>query len=249
MASHLASKYLQLPDDSGDFGKPSPLAMLAATCKKIGVASPRKATRRGLRTPSPQPAVSRTPSPQPATTNLFETRVPSMSCYQLPPTPPPSPPSAVITPSVPGFQTASPPPVDFVSLPYSEEALQCRQPCCAVNQPSTPSYMPYTMVVPGRSQCVPAVDYMNSYCYSPRYLPRRVYYHPYHSHAVTSQISSSPVFGVYPHHMSASGSSPSSLKVRSRRDRRNHHGQVVKKLDRVLNDKRIEEELVDVVSL
>ena len=229
MASHLASKYLQLPDDSGDFGKPSPLAMLAATCKKIGAASPRKATRRVVRTPSPQPAVSRTPSPQPATTNLFETRVPSMSCHQLPPTPPPSPPSAVTTPSVSGFQTPSPPQVDFVSLPYSDEALQYRQPCCAVYQPSTPSYTPYTMVVPARSQCVPVVDYMNSYCYSPRYLPRRVLYHPYHSPAVTmvtAQISSSPVFGVYPHHMSASGLSTSSLKVRSRRDRRNH-GQVV----------------------
>ena len=251
MASHLASKYLQLPDDSGDFGKPSPLAMLAATCKKIGVASPRKVTRRVMRTPSPQPAVravSRTPSPQPATTNLFEMRVPSMSCHQLPPTPPPSPPSAVTTLSVPGFQTASPPSsVDFVSLPYSEEARRCCQPCCAVYQPSTPSYTPYTMVVPARSQCVPAVDYMNSYCYSPRYLPRRVLYHPYLSPAVTAQISSSPVFGVYPHHVSASGSSTSSLKVHSRRDHRNH-GQVVNQLDRVIDNDRIEE-IIDVLSL
>lgn len=245
----MASKYLQLPDDSGDFGKPSPLAMLAATCKMIGVASPRKAKRRVLRTPSPQPAVSRTPSPQPATTNLFETRVPSTSCHQLPPTPPPSPPPAVTSPSVPGLQTASPPPVDFVSLPYSDEPLQCHQPCCTVYQPSTPSYTPYTMVVPARSQCIPAVDYMNSYCYSPRYLPRRVLYHPYHSPDVTAQISPSPVFGVYPHHMSASGSSTLSLKVRSRRDRRNH-GQVVKQLDRVLIDEQIiQEEIVDVVSL
>ena len=241
MASHLASKYLQLPDDSGDFGKPSPLAMLAATCKKIGVASPRKATRRVVRTPSPQPTVSRTPSPQPATTNLFETRVPSMSCHQLPPTPPPSPPSAVTTPSVPGFQTASPPPVDFVSLPYSEEALQCRQPCCPVYQPSSPRYTPY-LVVPARSQCVPAVEYMNSYCYSPHYLPRRVSYHPYHPHTVTSQISSSPVFGVYPHHMSAS------LKVRTRRDRR-AHGHIVKHVGYEVDNEGDEERIIDVVSL
>ena len=222
MASHLASKYLQLPDDSGDFGKPSPLALLAATCKKIGVASPRKATRRVVRTRSPQPVSSRTPSPQPATTSLFETPIPAMSCHQLPPTPPPTPPSAVTTPLAPGFQSVTPLPVDSMSLPYSGGALQCRQPCCAVYQPSTPRYTPYTMVVPPKSQCVPAVDYMNSYCYSPRYLPRRVLYHAYHPHAVTSQISSSPVFGVYPHHMSASVSSPSSLKVRSRRDHRNH---------------------------
>ena len=244
----MASKYLQLPDDSGDFGKPSPLAMLAATCKKIGVASPRKATRRVVRTPSPQPAVSRTPSPQPATTNLFETSAPAMSCHQLPPTPPPSPPSAVTTPSAPGFQTASPPSVDFVSPPNTCGALQCHQPCCAVYQPSTPRCTPYTMVVPATRQSIPAVDYMNSYCYSPRYLPRRVLYHPYHPHTVTSQISSSPIFGVYPHHMSASGSSPSSLKVRSRRDRR-AHGQIVKHAGYEVDNEGVGEEIIDVVSL
>ena len=243
MASHLASKYLQLPDGSEDFGKPSPLAMLAATCKKIGVASPRKATRRVVRTRSPQPVASRTLSPQPATTSLFETPIPAMSCHQPPPTPPPSPPSAVTTPLAPGFQS-----VDSMSLPYSGGALQCRQPYCAVYQPSTPCYTPYTMVVPPKSQYVPAVDYMNSYCYSPRYLPRRVLYHPYHPHALTSQISSSLVFGVYPHHMSASVSSPSSLKVRSRRDHRNHW-QVVNQLDRVIDDERIEEEIIEVLSL
>ena len=215
--------------------------MLAATCKKIGVASPR--ARRVVRMPSPQPAASRTPSPQPAATSLLETPLVALSCHQLPPTPPPSPPSTVTMPSASPFPSASPPPMDFVSLPYG--ALQCHQSRYTVYQPSTPRYTPYTVVVPAQGQCAPSVDYMKSYCYSPCYLPRRVSYQP---HSVSSQKSSPPVFGVYPAHDKSSLGSSTSLKVRSRRDRRTHR-QTIRHSIQELVDERVEEEVIDVVSL
>ena len=226
MTSHLASKYLNVPEDCGDFGKPSPLAMLAATCKKIGVESPRVARRRVLRTPSPQPTTSRTPSPQHAATSLFETPVPEMACHQLPPTPPPSPP------------------------PCGTGTLKCHQPSDAAYQPSsTPRYTPYTIALPTRTQYVPAVDYMNSYCYSPFYMPRRVSYLPYHPESATSQISSSFVFGVYPQHIAVGSSTSSSLKVRSKRGRRTH-GHIANHSGLGFGDEiRVEEEIIDVVSL
>ena len=222
MTSHLASKYLNVPEDCGDFGKPSPLAMLAATCKKIGVEPPRVARWRVLRTPSPQPTASRTPSsPQYAATSLSETPVPERACHQLPPTPPPSP-------------------------PCSTGILKCHQPSGNAYQPSAARYTPYTIALPTRTQYVPTMDYMNSYCYSPVYMPQRVSYLPCHPESATSQISSSFVFGVYPHHVA---STSSSLKVRSKRDRRTH-GHIANHSGLGLGDEiAVEEEIVDVESL
>ena len=245
MASQLASKYLHLSDDCQDLGKPSPLAMLAATCKKIGVESPRVTRRRVVRRSSPQTAISRTPSPQPTATSLVESPVPTMSGHQLPPTPPPSPPCAVPPSSTSGFMTVTPLTVDFLSPPYYNGTLQYHQPWQSV----TPRYTPYTMVVPTRGQCVPAVNHTDSYCYSPCYLPRRLSYNPYHPHSVASQISSSPVFGVYPHHGSTSSSSSSSMKVRSRREHRRHQGKIMKLSGHESSDQEVEEGIIDVVSL
>ncbi|XP_072180147.1 uncharacterized protein [Diadema setosum] len=121
MASCITSKYLQLPDcDTSN--KPSPLALLVATCQRIGSASrpsspaaqlqpPRerspavehKASEKVAPARSPRPTLTRSTSP--ATTTAASTMLPAVSpsevpspsaprspSYQLPLTPPTTPP-------------------------------------------------------------------------------------------------------------------------------------------------------------
>ncbi|XP_041460632.1 pollen-specific leucine-rich repeat extensin-like protein 1 [Lytechinus variegatus] len=177
-----SSKYLQLPaHDSTDIGKPSPLALLAATCQRIGAGSPRPSQpTMKYRPSSPSPSIgkpeqpTRRPTPPlvsaPVRSPIMavspvEREAPAAvstspaAAYQLPLTPPSSPPQveSKVSPPPPTMMSVPAP----VSSPAERLAFPAEHPGHLPLQPvlHMPSlhYSPYTMVVPSitpYSSCV-----------------------------------------------------------------------------------------------
>ncbi|XP_799924.2 transcription factor Sp5 [Strongylocentrotus purpuratus] len=173
-----SSKYLQLPaHDSSDIGKPSPLALLAATCQRIGAGSPSssQSPRHRPRTPSPvlrseQPTIRPTPSIVSAPTRSPVMPVSPVArettsdhpkackspaaAYQYPLTPPSSP--QQLESKVPSSRMSSVPVP--VSSPVERLSYAAEHPCHLPLQPvlHMPSlhYSPYTMVVPAPSSII-----------------------------------------------------------------------------------------------
>ncbi|XP_072181119.1 uncharacterized protein [Diadema setosum] len=237
MATSVKSKYLQLSDeDASCIGKPSPLALLAATCRKIGTASPRTAAR----TPSPRPASG-------STSDLLSAPVAKVPCHQLPPTPPPSPPYVSVSPA------ASPVGIDRSSpLPASTTCYTTQPPVCPpphqpnsthpAYRPTSVRYSPYTMIPARRSTRYPPVC-SSPCCLGPQYLPYPAAYHQGSSICSSSYypvpFTHVPVFGVYDQHqLRAPVASVSSMKTRPAR-----------RQPRKAAEQEDEEEIIDVVSL
>nr|XP_054767962.1 transcription factor Sp5-like [Lytechinus pictus] len=225
MAS-LTSKYLQLPDASScDIGKPSPLAMLAATCRKIGT-SPGVSSRRMPGIPSPQPQLNSLSRTSPVST--------SSPCPYLPPTPPPSPHMTSSSPAL----SVSPEPTELSPLRLVSPIIPCHQPCYYPLYQPVMRYSPYSTTplsrprVPPSSMSYHLATTPYSSC-TPVVVPVPTFNHTLHS------SSSPPMFGVYPHHDQPIHVTMSSMKVRSTRNRRSRRV--------VIKDE--EEEIIDVVSL
>ncbi|XP_041456579.1 flocculation protein FLO11-like [Lytechinus variegatus] len=227
MAS-LTSKYLQLPDASScDIGKPSPLAMLAATCRKIGT-SPGVSSRRVPRIPSPQPQLTPLSTTSPVST-------PS-SCSYLPPTPPPSPHMTSSSRAL----SVSPEPTELSPLPLRSVSpiIPGHQPCYYPVYQPVMRYSPYSTTpvsrprVPPSSMSYHLATTPYSSC-TPMVVPVPTFNHTLHS------SSSPPMFGVYPHHDQPIHATMSSMKVHPTRNRRSRRV--------VVKDE--EEEIIDVVSL
>nr|XP_054768005.1 transcription factor Sp5-like [Lytechinus pictus] len=222
----LTSKYLQLPEASScDIGKPSPLAMLAATCRKIGT-SPCVSSRRVPRIPSPQPQLNPLSTTSPVST-------PS-SCSYLPPTPPPSPHMTSSSPAL----SVSPQPTELSPLRSVSPIIPGHQPCYYPLYQPVMRYSPYSSTPLSRPRVKPSsMSYhLATTPYSsctPVVVPVQTFNHTLHS------SSSPPMFGVYPHHDQPIHATMSSMKVRSTRNRRSRRV--------VINDE--EEEIIDVVSL
>nr|XP_054767951.1 uncharacterized protein LOC129275182 [Lytechinus pictus] len=223
----LTSKYLQLPDASScDIGKPSPLAMLAATCRKIGT-SPGESSRRMPRIPSPQPQLTPLSTTSPVST-------PS-SCSYLPPTPPPSPHMTSSSPAL----SVSPEPTELSTLRSVSPSIPGHQPCYyPLYQPAL-RYSPYSTTPLSRPRVQPSS--MSHHLATTPYsscTPMVVPVPPF-NHSFILSSSSPPMFGVYPHHDQPIHATMSSMKVRSTRNRRSRRV--------VIKDE--EEEIIDVVSL
>ncbi|XP_030847663.1 DNA-directed RNA polymerase II subunit rpb1-like [Strongylocentrotus purpuratus] len=229
MATPAASKYLQLSDASScEIGKPSPLAMLAATCRKIGT-SPRVSSRRvlGLRTPSQQPQ----------TTFLPNTPVCTSSCSYLPPTPPPSPPMqiAVTSPSSSPALSISPQALPLRSV---SPVITGHHPCYYPLYQPVMQYSPYSTTPLSRPGVQPSsVSYHSA---TTPYSPCTPLMIPTFNHTLLHphSSSSSSMFGVYPHHDQPVHATMSSMKVRHTRNRRSYQP--------VVKD---EEDIIDVVSI
>ncbi|XP_011665476.2 extensin isoform X1 [Strongylocentrotus purpuratus] len=227
MATH-TSKYLQLPNASScEIVKPSPLAMLAATCRKIGT-SPRVSSRRVLS--------MRTPSPQPKTTSLPNTPVCTSSCSYLPPTPPPSPPMQIIvtSPSSSPVLSMSPQPLPLRSV---SPVITGHQTCYYPLYQPVMRYSPYSTTPLSRPTVQPS-----SMSYHPATTPYSTcapVMVPTFNHTLLHPHSPSSMFGVYPHHDQPVHATMSAMKVRHTRNRRSCR----------LNINDEEEEIIDVVSL
>eukprot|EP00057_Strongylocentrotus_purpuratus_P024912 XP_011679386.1 PREDICTED: DNA-directed RNA polymerase II subunit RPB1-like isoform X2 [Strongylocentrotus purpuratus] len=205
MATYTASKYLQLPDASScDIGKPSPLAMLAATCRKIGT-SPRVSSRRVLS--------MRTPSPQPKHTSLPNTPVSTSSCSYLPPTPPPSPSSS---PAL----SMSPQPLPLRSV---SPVITGHQPCYYPLYQPVMRYSPYSTPPLSRPGVQPSS--MSYHSATTPYSPCTPMMIPTYNHTLLHPHSPS-MFGVYPHHDQPVHATMPSMKVRHTRNRRSRQPDV-----------------------
>nr|XP_054775687.1 uncharacterized protein LOC129284289 [Lytechinus pictus] len=214
MAS-LTSKYLQLPDASScDIGKPSPLAMLAATCRKI-CTSPGESSRRMPRILSPQPQLTSLSTTSPAST--------SSSCSYLPPTPPPSPHMTSSSPAL----SVSPEPTELSSLRSVSPIIPGHQPCYYPLYQPVMRYSPHSTThlsrprVPPSSMSYHLATTPYSSC-TPLVVPVPTFNHTLHS------SSSPPKFGVYPHHDQPIHAKMSSMKVLSTRNRRSRRVVVIK---------------------
>eukprot|EP00057_Strongylocentrotus_purpuratus_P005730 XP_003731647.1 PREDICTED: DNA-directed RNA polymerase II subunit RPB1-like isoform X1 [Strongylocentrotus purpuratus] len=205
MATPATSKYLQLPDASScDIGKPSPLAMLAATCRKIGT-SPRVSSRRVLS--------MRTPSPQPKHTSLPNTPVSTSSCSYLPPTPPPSPSSS---PAL----SMSPQPLPLRSV---SPVITGHQPCYYPLYQPVMRYSPYSTPPLSRPGVQPSS--MSYHSATTPYSPCTPMMIPTYNHTLLHPHSPS-MFGVYPHHDQPVHATMPSMKVRHTRNRRSRQPDV-----------------------
>nr|XP_054750707.1 uncharacterized protein LOC129256558 [Lytechinus pictus] len=271
-----SSKYLQLPaHDSTDIGKPSPLALLAATCQRIGAGSPSPSQpMMKYRPSSPSPSISKPEQPTRRPTpplvsapvrspimavSPVEREAPAVSkspaaAYQLPLTPPSSPSQVESKVSPPPTMMSVPAPV---SSPAERLGFPAEHPGHLPLQPvlHMPSlhYSPYTVVVPGitpYSSCV-------SQCRCTPHLPA---VHPVLLPA--SSVSSAPLhpaaqmspplsFGHYLHHHDFEGRFMSSAeKIKSH---------VVKSSERLYRPYElskptsrkpfVDEEIIDVVSV
>ncbi|XP_003731647.2 extensin isoform X4 [Strongylocentrotus purpuratus] len=224
MATH-TSKYLQLPDASScDIGKPSPLALLTATCRKIGT-SPRVSSRRVLS--------MRTTSPQSKHTALPITHVSTSSCSYLPPTPPPSPPMQidVTSPSSSPALSMSPQPLPLRSV---SPVISGHQPCYYPQYQPVMRYSPYSTPPLSRPRVPPSS--MSYHAASTPYFPCTPMMIPTYNHTLLHPHSPS-LFGVYPHHDQPVHATMPSMKVRHTRNRRTRQPDVEN------------EDIIDVVSI
>ncbi|XP_030840433.1 uncharacterized protein LOC115923589 [Strongylocentrotus purpuratus] len=193
MSTHSSSKYIQIPYDSSELGKPSPLALLATTVNKIGTPSPRIESARN-RSPVPQ----RTSAP---TTPRQRSGAPSTSPISVAP-------HLAKVPNTPSpLHRVTPLPVDY---PMYHVPLPIR-------------HSPYSVGVglPAGQQIVPSMRFDVPACCGLQYPLYHDMYHM--NQAMIPQLPvMSPFLGVYPHHDLPLARLPSSLKASSVR-RRSHH--------------------------